>query len=114
MSLVDIEFHRAVVTHFQQQRLAVVLILDVHALHDFESFQRFFLKGNQNLFSISHWSSLLASVTIRVVPIIGNRCVRLTITVSGQSRRFDDMQATPAPPPARFSKEKADHKLLLD
>jgi hypothetical protein len=57
MSLVNVELHRAVVTHFQQQRLAIVLIFYVHALHDFESFQRLFLKGNQNLFSISHWGS---------------------------------------------------------
>jgi hypothetical protein len=43
---VDIELHDAVVTHLQQQRLAIVLILYVYALHDFESFQRLFTKGN--------------------------------------------------------------------
>jgi hypothetical protein len=37
MSLVNIELHDAVVTHLQQERLAVVLMLYVHALHDFES-----------------------------------------------------------------------------
>jgi hypothetical protein len=46
MSLVNIELHGAVVTHLQQERLAVVLILYVHALHDFESLQRLFAKGN--------------------------------------------------------------------
>jgi hypothetical protein len=34
-------------------------MLYVHAFHDFESLQRLFAKGNQNLFSISHWSSLV-------------------------------------------------------
>src|SRR6478735_6275013 len=58
MSLVNVELHGTVVTHLQQERLAVVLILDVHALHDVERLQRFFAKGNQNLFSISHWGSL--------------------------------------------------------
>jgi hypothetical protein len=33
-------------------------MLYVHALHDFENLQRLFAKGNQNLFSISHWGSL--------------------------------------------------------
>jgi hypothetical protein len=56
MSLVNIELHGAVVTHLQQERLAVVLVLYVHALHDVESLQRLFAKGNQNLFSISHWA----------------------------------------------------------
>jgi hypothetical protein len=46
MSLVNIELHDAVVTHLQQERLAVVLMLYVHALHDFESLQRLFAKGN--------------------------------------------------------------------
>jgi hypothetical protein len=75
MSLVNIKLHRAVVTHLQQERLAVVLMLYVHALHDFESLQRLFAKGSQNLFSISHWSSLQASATVRVVQIVGNGCV---------------------------------------
>jgi hypothetical protein len=46
MSLVNIELHGAVVTHLQQERLAVVLMLYVNALHDFESLQRLFAKGN--------------------------------------------------------------------
>jgi hypothetical protein len=58
MSLVNVELDCAVVTHFQQERLAVVLILYVYALHDFESFQRLFSKGNQNFFSVGHWHSL--------------------------------------------------------
>jgi hypothetical protein len=58
MSLVNIELHRAVVTHLQQERLAIVLMLYVHTLHDFESLQRLFAKSSQNLFSISHWGSL--------------------------------------------------------
>src|ERR1700733_8918229 len=58
MSLVNIELHRAFVAHLQQERLAVVLMLDVDALHDFEGFQRLFAQRNQNLFSISHESSL--------------------------------------------------------
>jgi hypothetical protein len=54
MSLVNIELHGTVVAHLQQQRLAVILILYVNALHDLESLQRLFAKGDQNLFSISH------------------------------------------------------------
>src|ERR1700748_3773519 len=46
MSLVNIELHRAFVMHLQEERLAVVRMLYVHALHDFESFQRLFTKGN--------------------------------------------------------------------
>lgn len=45
ISLVNIELHGAVVTHLQQERLAVVLMLYVHALHDFENLQRLFAKG---------------------------------------------------------------------
>jgi hypothetical protein len=58
ISLVNIELHGAVVTHLQQERLAIVLMLYVHALHDFGILQRLFAKGNQNLVSISHWGSL--------------------------------------------------------
>jgi hypothetical protein len=54
----NIELHHAIVTHLQQERLAVVLMLYVHALHDFESPQRLFAKSDQNLFSIRHWGSL--------------------------------------------------------
>src|SRR6185437_3371518 len=57
-SLVNIEFYRTLVTHLQKQRLAVVLMPDVDALHDLEGFQRFFAKRNQNLFSIGHGGSL--------------------------------------------------------
>jgi hypothetical protein len=46
MSLVNVELYRAVVTHLQQKRLAVILMLYVHSLHDFENLQRLFAKGN--------------------------------------------------------------------
>jgi len=46
MPLVNVEFHGAVVAHLQQERLAVVLMLYVHALHDFENLQRLFAKSN--------------------------------------------------------------------
>src|SRR5438874_1957846 len=46
MPLVNIELHGTVVTHLQQERLAVVLIFYVHALHDVERLQRLFAKGN--------------------------------------------------------------------
>src|SRR6185437_6192522 len=60
-SLVNIEFHRTLVTHLQKERLAVVLMPDVDALHDLEGFQGLFAKRNQNFFSISHWIPLGAS-----------------------------------------------------
>jgi hypothetical protein len=46
MSLVNVELHRAVVAHLQQERLAVVLIPYIHALHDFESLQGLFAKSD--------------------------------------------------------------------
>ena len=36
-TFMNIELHRALISHFQQQRLALVLALDVDALHDVES-----------------------------------------------------------------------------
>jgi DoxX-like protein len=58
VSLVNIELDRTVVTHLQKERLAIVLMLDVHALHDLEGFQGLFAKSNQDLFSVSHWSPM--------------------------------------------------------
>jgi len=77
MPLVNIEFHRTLVAHLQKERLAVVLMPDVDALHDLEGFQGLFAKRNQNFFSISHWIplELLAPASIRVVQIAGNGCV---------------------------------------
>jgi hypothetical protein len=46
MSLVNVELHDAVVTHLQLERLAIVLMLYVNALHDFENLQRLFAKSN--------------------------------------------------------------------
>jgi hypothetical protein len=46
MSLVNIELYRPFVPHFQQQRLAVLLIPDIYALHNLESLQRLFTKSN--------------------------------------------------------------------
>jgi len=42
----NIELHRTVITHLQEERLAVVLILYIYALHDFENLQRLFAKGD--------------------------------------------------------------------
>ena len=36
-TFMNIELHRALISHFQKQRLALVLALDVDALHDVES-----------------------------------------------------------------------------
>jgi hypothetical protein len=58
MSLVNIELHHAVVAHLQQERLAVVLIPYVDALHDLEGLQGLFAKGDYNLLSIGHRDSL--------------------------------------------------------
>src|SRR6186713_1541019 len=95
MSLVNIELHGTVVTHLQQERLAVVLVLDVHALHDVESLQRLFAKGNQNLFSISHWApweflGFLASAwaTVRVLRSSAYGCVRLSRAAWKSSSSF--------------------------
>jgi len=49
---VDIELHRAFVSHFQQQRLAGFLVRDVGAFHDLVDFERLLSKRNQDIFSI--------------------------------------------------------------
>jgi hypothetical protein len=36
-TFMNIELHRALISHFQKQRLALVLALDIDALHDVES-----------------------------------------------------------------------------
>jgi len=63
-SLVNIELHNAIVTHLQQERLAVFLIFDVNALHDIKDLQRFFAKGGQYLFPISLHHCFLALLSL--------------------------------------------------
>jgi len=54
MPLVNIELQRAIIAHLQQERLEVVLIFYVNALHDLENLQGFFAKGDHDLLSIGH------------------------------------------------------------
>jgi hypothetical protein len=49
---VDIEFHQAFVTHFQQEGLASFLIHDIGAFHDFVDFERLLAKRAQDIFSV--------------------------------------------------------------
>ena len=49
---VDIELHRAFVSHFQQERLAGFLVGDIGALHDLIEFERLLSKRNQYIFPI--------------------------------------------------------------
>jgi hypothetical protein len=51
-TLVNVEFHHAFIAHLQQEGLAVVLVLDVDALHDVEDRQGFLAQRGQYLFAI--------------------------------------------------------------
>src|SRR6266702_8040447 len=51
-SLVDIELHQAFVAHFQEQRLARLLIGDIGALHDFEDLERLLAQRIQDILAI--------------------------------------------------------------
>jgi hypothetical protein len=50
--IVDVELHRAFLSHFQQEGLASFLIHDIGALHDLVDFQRLLAKRAQDIFSI--------------------------------------------------------------
>jgi hypothetical protein len=49
---VNIEFHQAFVSHFQQEGLAGLLIHDIGALHDFVDFEWLLAERAQDSFSI--------------------------------------------------------------
>jgi|1185.fasta_scaffold82840_1 hypothetical protein len=51
-TFVDIEFNRTLVSHLQQERLAVFLIFDICSLHNLKNLQRLFSKSVQYFFSI--------------------------------------------------------------
>ncbi|MET4256427.1 hypothetical protein ABIC09_001358 [Bradyrhizobium sp. S3.12.5] len=48
----DIELHRAFVSHFQQEGLTSFLVRDIGAFHDFVDFERLLSKRDQDIFSI--------------------------------------------------------------
>jgi hypothetical protein len=50
--LVNIEFHQAFVSHFQQEGLAGFLIHDIGAFHDLVDFERLLAERAQDIFSI--------------------------------------------------------------
>jgi hypothetical protein len=49
---VNIELHRAFVSHLQQEGLAGFLVRDIGALHDLVNFERLLPERNQDLFAI--------------------------------------------------------------
>src|ERR1700730_8539559 len=49
---VNIEFHQAFVSHFQQQGLAGLLIHDIGPFHDLVDFERLLAERAQDIFSI--------------------------------------------------------------
>jgi hypothetical protein len=49
---VDIEFHQAFVSHFQQEVLASFFIHDIGAFHDLARFERLLAERTQDIFSI--------------------------------------------------------------
>jgi hypothetical protein len=50
--LVNIEFHQAFVSHFQQEGLAGFLIHDIGPFHDLVDFERLLAERTQDIFSI--------------------------------------------------------------
>jgi hypothetical protein len=50
--LVNIEFHQALVSHFQQQGLAGFLIHDIGPFHDLVDFERLLAERAEDIFSI--------------------------------------------------------------
>ena len=50
--LVNVEFHQAFVSHFQQEGLAGFLIHDIGAFHDLVDFERLLAERAQDIFSI--------------------------------------------------------------
>src|SRR5260370_28472643 len=50
--LVNIEFHQAFVSHFQQEGLAGFLIHDIGPFHDLVDFERLLAERAQDIFSI--------------------------------------------------------------
>jgi hypothetical protein len=51
-TFMDIELNCTLVSHLQQERLAVFLIFDICSLHNLKNLQRLFSKSVQYLFSI--------------------------------------------------------------
>jgi hypothetical protein len=49
---VNIEFHQAFVSHFQEKGLAGFLIHDIGAFHDLVDFERLLAERAQDIFSI--------------------------------------------------------------
>jgi hypothetical protein len=66
----NIEFHHTFVAHFQQQRLANLLIRDIGALHDLTHLQRLFAERAQDIFSIIQHDYFPPSPTIRMMMTI--------------------------------------------
>ena len=48
----DIEFHQAFASHFQQEGLASFFIHDIGAFHDLAHFERLLAERPQDIFSI--------------------------------------------------------------
>jgi hypothetical protein len=49
---VDVEFHQAFVSHFQQQGLASFFIYDIRPFHNLVRFERLLAERPQDIFSI--------------------------------------------------------------
>jgi hypothetical protein len=48
----NIEFHNALVSHFQQERLASFLVQDIGSSHDLTNLERLFVQSAQDIVSI--------------------------------------------------------------
>jgi hypothetical protein len=65
-ALVDVKFDRALIPHFEQQCLALVVARDVDTLHDVEGVQRLFTeRGNYLLLISVHRVSLREAIANR-------------------------------------------------
>jgi len=62
--LVDVEFHQALVAHFQKQRLASFLIGQIGALHDLIGLERLLAERIQDIFAIFQHDYFLQAKTL--------------------------------------------------
>jgi hypothetical protein len=59
---VNIEFHSTLASHFQQERLASLLVHDIGSSHDFMNLERLFAQSRQDIVSIiQHAFSLIVA-----------------------------------------------------
>ena len=88
---VDIKFHQAFITHFQQEGLAGLLIGHIGTLHNLKDFKRLLAKRIQNFLSVIQHRSLMTRRCPKLIPSLSAFCrneptdlfIALTILFTG-------------------------------